>query len=313
VRAQKSSSKFDVVVVGAGPAGLSAALILGRARRSVLVCDRDTPRNWASRRMHAFVTREGLQPRRFRAIARRELDQYASVEIRDTEVTSLVRSRSGFEVTLDGQHGVFCRKVLIATGVIDLLPPIPDVERYFGISVFQCPYCDGWELQDHAVAVYGKGRRGFEMARAMTAWTSDIVLCTDGPAALSPLRKAELEQNRIRLVTAKIKGLKGRKGQLNAIVFENGIQLPRTALFFDLPARRQSSLAELMGCDLNRNGRIECGKYAATNVPGVFAAGNVVDDVQLSIVAAAEGAQAAFGINTALTKEDFTRRVRSPR
>jgi thioredoxin reductase len=278
----------------------------------VLVCDRDTPRNWASRRMHAFVTREGLQPRRFRAIARQELNRYASVEVRDTEVMNVVRSGSGFEISLDGQRDVFCRKVLIATGVFDVLPPIPEVERYFGISVFQCPYCDGWELQDHAVAVYGRGHRGFEMARAMTAWTSDIVLCTDGPAGLSPLRKAELDQNRIRLVTAKIKELKGRNGRLNAIVFQNGSQLARTALFFDLPARKQSNLAESIGCDLTRNGRIECGKYAVTNVPGVFAAGNVVDDVQLSIVAAAEGAQAAFGINTALTREDFARRVRSP-
>jgi thioredoxin reductase len=298
-------SKFDVVIVGAGPAGLSAALILGRARRTVLLCDKDTPRNWAARRVHAFITREGVPPRRFRAIARRELDKYRSVQTWDAAVTGVARSRSGFTVTLADRHVVYCRKLLIATGVVDVLPPIPGVERYFGTSVFQCPYCDGWEFREQAIAVYGKGQRGFEMARAITAWTSDIVLCTDGPPALSKSQKADLARNHIQLNTARIDRLHGSKGRLKEIVFRNGRTLPRTALFFDLPARGQSSLAELVGCDVNRNGRIECGKYAVTNVPGVFAAGNVIDDVQLSIVAAAEGAQAAFGINTALTREDF--------
>ena len=298
---------FDVVIAGAGPAGLSAALVLGRARRSILLCDQDTPRNWAAQRMHAFISREGIEPRRFREIARRELKSYPTIEIRDAEVTDVASSGLGFAVTLGGSERVACRKVLIATGVLDLLPPIPAVESYFGTSVFQCPYCDGWEWRDKAVAIYGKGRRGFEMSRALTAWTSDIVLCTDGPARLSARQMSDLERNRIKLVTARIDRLQGTKGRLKAIVFRNHQVLPRAALFFDLPARGQSRLGELLGCDVNRHGRIGCGKYAATNVRGVFAAGNVIDDVQLSIVAAAEGAQAAFGINSELTREDFAR------
>ena len=127
-------------------------------------------------------------------------------------------------------------KLLIATGVLDVLPPLPQVERYFGTSVFQCPYCDGWEYRDKAVAVYGKGRRGFGMARAMTAWTSDIVLCTDGPSGLTIRQKAELQRNDIDLVTAKIDQLEGAKGRIKAVVFRNGRVLRRAALFFDLPA-----------------------------------------------------------------------------
>ena len=300
-----SRASFDVVIVGGGPAGLSAALILGRGRRTVLLCDRDTPRNWASRRMHAFITREGVQPARFRAIARRELSRYPTIVTRDAEVTHVVARGAAFAVTLGTKQRVVCRKILLATGIVDVLPVIPDVELYFGKTVFQCPYCDGWECRDQAVAVYGKGRRGFEMARAMTAWTSDIALCTDGPSGLTTQQSAELRRNNITLVTAKIANLQGTRGRIKAVVFRNGQTLPRTALFFDLPTRGQSRLGESLGCTVDRNGRMACGKHAGTNVPGVFAAGNVIADVQLSIVAAAEGAQAAFGINTELTREDF--------
>jgi thioredoxin reductase len=292
---------------------LSAALVLGRARRSVLVCDLETPRNWASKKMHGFLTREGVHPRRFLALARRELAGFPSVELRRAEVSSVAPAKSGFVVSLDGRRSVRSRKVLIATGVHDVLPPIPGVESYFGRSVFQCPYCDGWEWQDQPVAVYGKSRRGFEMARAMTAWTSDIVVCTDGRSGFSAAQQASLERNGVDVVESKIARLDGTRGRLEAIVFRGGDALPRTALFFDLPTRGQSRLGELIGCEVDRNGRIECGKYEATQVPGVFVAGNVIDDVQFSIVAAAEGARAGFGINRALTREDFERPRKSSR
>jgi thioredoxin reductase len=310
---------WDVVIAGAGPAGLSAALVLGRARRKVLLCDTGTPRSWASKEMHGYLTRDGIPPAGFRRLAHRELAHYPSVVFCAAEVTAASSLADGrFSVTLAGKRRVRSRKLLIATGVFDHLPRVPGIEELFGKSVFQCPYCDGWEVRDAPIAVYGKRRRGFEMARAMTAWTRDIALCTDGAAMLSNADRAHLQRNAIRIFEDRIELLEGKGGKLREIIFRGGGRLKRSALFFDTHCSGQSRLAESLGCQFSRHGGIKCGQYEATSVPGVFVAGNIIKDVQLVIVAAAEGTRAAFGINRALTREDFdaaatgTRRIEHP-
>jgi thioredoxin reductase len=304
------SKLWDVVIAGAGPAGLSAALVLGRARREVLLCDTGTPRSWASKAMHSFLTRDGIVPEEFRRAAHDELARYSSVVFCATEVTGAERGANGhFSITLGKRRRVHCRKLLIATGLFDHLPTIHGIEQFFGTSVFQCPYCDGWELRDAPIAVYGKRRRGYEMARAMTAWSRDLVLCTDGAARLSETDRTHLQRNGIALVEERIERVVGSRGQLREIIFRSGRRLERSALFFDTPSSGQSKLAESLGCQFARHGGIKCGQYEATSVPGVFVAGNIIRDVQLAIVAAAEGTRAAFGINRALTREDFERRA----
>ena len=305
---------WDVVIVGAGPAGLSAALTLGRCRRTVLLCDAGTPRSWASKEMHGFLSRDGIKPSEFRRIAHKELRRYKNVVFHRGEVVTADREPGGkFRVTVRNRRAVRCRKLLIATGVFDELPPIPRIEQFFGKSVFQCPYCDGWELRGEPLAVYGRQKRGLEMARAMTAWSNDIALCTNGPSRLSKEAKIHLARNGIRLYENRIKRLEGRKGMLEAIAFAGGQKLPRTALFFDTSTRAQSKLAEILGCQFSKNGGVKCGQYEATSVPGVFVAGNIIKDVQLVIVAAAEGTRAAFGINKTLTREDFAAKASGSR
>jgi thioredoxin reductase len=299
-----------VVIVGAGPAGLSAALILGRACRSVLVCDSGTPRSWASKHMHGFITREGLPPDVFRGIARAELRALPTVRFLSTTVTRARRlADNTFRITADVGRTARSRKLLIATGVFDHLPALEGVRPLFGRSVFQCPYCDGFEVRGRALAVYGRGQRGVDMAHALTAWTDDVVLCTNGPSGLSAPKRAELRRNHIVLREERIARLEGRKGQLTRILFQDAAALSRDALFFNTPSSGQSRLAESLGCQFTRVGGVRCGQYEATSVPGVFVAGNIIRDVQLSIVAAAEGARAAFGINRSLTREDCERRA----
>lgn len=306
MRKARQPTLFDVVVAGAGPAGLSAALVLGRARRRVLLCDTGTPRSWASKEMHAYLSRDGISPQEFLALGRREVRRYPGVKYLPQEVCTARRVRDGFAVRLANGREVRCRKLLIATGVFDIVPRIPGIDELFGRSVFQCPYCDGWEMRDRAVLAYGRGKRGFEMARAMTAWTRDLVLCTDGAAGFSVAERKQLDRRGIRLVEKHIESLEGSRGRLRAVVFRGGERLARDAMFFDTPSRHQSKLAESLGCQFGRNGGVMCGEYEATSVPGVFVAGNIIRDVQLTIVAAAEGARAAFGINRTLTREDFS-------
>ena len=302
-----SDPVWDVVIVGAGPAGMSAALILGRCRRRVLLCDRGTPRSWASHAMHGYLSRDGAPPEDFRERAREELGRYPTVEMRACAVQSAERvSAASFAVVLEGGERVLARKLLLATGVMDELPKVPSVELYFGTSIFPCPYCDGWEFRDAPIAVYGRGRRGYEMARAMTAWSRDIVLCTDGPPGFSRAQRDALQANGIAIEADRITALEGDAGQLERIAFASGRTIERRAMFFDTPCHPQSELAQALGCELTASGGIRCGRYEASSVPGVFVAGNILKDVQLSIVAAAEGARAAFGINRALTRERFS-------
>ena len=298
---------WDTIVVGAGPAGLSAALILGRCRRSVLVCDRGTPRSWASKEMHGFLSRDPMPPDEFLQLGRDELSRYDGVRLTAAEVISASREDGGFEVATAEGATHRARKLLIATGLFDELPPVDGVRELFGRSVFQCPYCDGWEFRAKPVVVYGRGQRAFEMARAMTAWTQDLALVTNGPAGLDRESREALERHRIPLIEQPIRNVVGSGGCLEAIVFDNGDTRPAAAMFFDTPSRPQSDLARMLGCAFNRAGGVRCGRYSESSVPGVFAAGNITRDVQLSIVAAAEGAKAAFGINRALTREDFER------
>ena len=280
---------LDVVIVGAGPAGLSAALVLGRACRKVWLCDNETPRNWASKAIYGFLTRDGMTPAEFREAARLELRRYPNICRAKAEVCDAKKLADGTFAIRVGRRTVNARKLLIATGVLDELPAIPGIESFFGRSVFQCPYCDGWELRGAPIAVYGKARSALEIARSLTGWTDDIVLCTNGRAGLSNPDKIRLNRNNIRIFEQPISGLRGVAGKLEAIEFEDGAALERSALFFDTACTGRSRLAVSLGCQFNRRGGIRCGQYEATSVAGVFVAGNIIKDVQLSIVAAGEG------------------------
>jgi thioredoxin reductase len=293
-----------VVVVGAGPAGLSAALILGRCNRRVLIFDDGTPRSWAAHRVHGFLTRDGATQNHFRGVGRQQLRRYRNVRFKCAQVTGVQSRADHFRIKI-ARGSVSARKVLLATGVFDKLPNIPGIDSYFGKTVLPCPYCDGWEMRGKSIAVYGKGSRGFDMARAMTAWSSAVTLCSHGPSRLTAHQMRLLKANGIKVLSGKITKLVGSNGQLSRLAFKDGSSLAADALFFDTPCRQQSGLAEQAGCRLMRDGRVSCDEFTATSVPGIFAAGNVLKGVQLSIVAAGDGARAAFGINRELTREDF--------
>ena len=295
---------LDVIVVGAGPAGLSAALVLGRCLRRVLVVDTDRPRNWASQALHAFLTRDGIPPPELRQIGRDQLAQYDTVTLESGEAVRAQCVTGGFAVTLRDGRRVRSRKLLLATGVMDELPQLEGFNALYGHSVFHCPYCDGWEFRGQPLGVYARGSKGYGLALELKIWSDDIVLCTDGPSRFSPAQQRQLARQRITVRAERVLRLEGTDGQLERVVFAAGPPLPRRALFFNTGQRQQSTLAAQLGCAFNKKGTVSTGKHEATNIPGLYVAGDASRLVQLAIVAAAEGAQAAFAINDALMRED---------
>lgn len=302
----RPDSCYDVVIVGAGPAGLSAALMLGRCRRSVLVCDTGRPRNAASQALHGYLTRDGIHPREFLTIAAGELDQYDTVELRHVAVTAAqCLADRRFSVTLETGEIVRARKLLLATGVADNLPSIEGFAELYGRSVFHCPYCDGWEVRDAPLAIYGRGARGLGLSLELTAWSQDLVLCTDGPSEIDDEGRERLRRNGISVREDRLARLDGQDGMLSELVFQNGARLPRRALFFTTGQFQQSDLAHRLGCEVNEKGTVRTGKYETTHLEGLYVAGDASRAVQWVVVAAAEGAEAAFAINSDLIREDL--------
>lgn len=296
---------YDVVIVGGGPAGLSAALVLGRCRRRVLVCDNGHPRNEASQAMHGFLTRDGVPPLEFLRLGRAELAPYETVEIRDVTVIDAQCVESRFVTTLETGEQVASRKLLIATGVRDKLPPLEGIDELYGRSVFHCPYCDGWEIRDAPIAIYGRGERGYGLALELTAWSRDLALVTDGPGDLDEKQRDRLQKIGIAVREEKVQRLEGTDGILKRIVFADGASLDRRAMFFTTGQHQQSALAVKLGCEFNDKGTVRTGKYESTHLMGLFVCGDASRAVQWVIVAASEGAEAAFAINTDLIKEDL--------
>ena len=298
-------SLFDVIIVGAGPAGLSAALILGRARRRVVICDDGRPRNAVTRSLHGFLSRDGIEPAEFLRLARAELRPYETVQLRDTKVTDLRSVQRGFEITLSNGDRLQSRKLLLATGVVDDLPEVDGFADFYGRSVFHCPYCDGWEMRDQPLAVYGRGENGTGLALELLLWSRDLVLCTDGPSELSEEHSQRLAKYDIAVNENRIARLEGNEGSLERILFTNGESLARSGMFFSTGQRQGSELARTVGCEFTEQGCVATGEYEKTNIPGLYVAGDASHLAQFVIVAASEGAQAAVAINKELMQEDL--------
>ena len=252
--------------------------------------------------MHGFLSRDGIAPRELLRIGRRQLSRYG-VEFLSAEVTDARRTRSGFEVVLAGGRRLSSRTLLIATGVVDHLPAVEGVEKVFGRGVFHCPYCDGWEASDRPLGVYGRGRSGMGLSLSLRTWSQDVVLFTNGAARLTLLERRRLREKGVDVVEKPIVRFEPRRGGLS-VVFGDGERAARAALFFSTGQELHSDLPRRLGCRFTPKGAVKTDRLEGTGIPGLYVAGDASRDVQLAIVAAAEGAKAAFAMNVVMQQEE---------
>lgn len=295
---------FDVIVVGGGPAGLSAALVLSRCCRRVLVCDEGSPRNAASPALHGFLTRDGTPPLELLRLAREELIHY-DVDYRHDRVAEVFTTDEGFEVHTAKSGHFRARKLLLTTGVVDVLPDIPGFRELYGHGVYHCPFCDAWEVRANTLVAYGGGKAGFGLACTLRSWTHDVILCLDGGEEPSEENLARLDRLEVKIRRERVQRLEDEEGHLARVVFHDGEPIPCAALFFATGQYQHSPLAERLGCRFNEKGTGITDYQERSNVPGVFLAGDASEDVQFVVVAAAEGAKAAIAIHKELLDEDF--------
>lgn len=301
---------WDAIIVGAGPAGLNAALILGRQRRRTLMLDSGSPRNAAADEMHMYLTRDGFSPSEFRAIGRAELEAYETVEVCGAEVVAAMVTADGFEVRLADGTREEARKVLLATGQVDTFPAVDGLAERFGKCVFHCPFCHGFEARDKPLAVLG----GDFVSAALSLYladrfSADVVLCTNGPAALPGEIMEKLRARGVMLRTESITAVRGVLDDLT-VVFEDGSELRRGALFHKTATKQHSTLADDLGCERFDDGCVRIDEFQQTTTPGVFAAGDLArqalfpEALTFVILGAADGARAAIKIDNELFRAD---------
>ena len=293
--------RYDVVVVGGGAAGLSAALVLGRARRRVAVVDSGAPRNAPAAHMHGYLSRDGMPPADLLAAGREEAAAYG-VALIPGQVVSI---EPGFSITLAEGEQLESRRLLIATGATDELPPIPGLWERWGKDFLHCPYCHGWEVRDRPLGVLGTSTASVEHAQLVRQWTDDLIFFTH-TYDLTEAEREQLEARDIRIVDGEVRGIVVEDDRLKGVVLGGGRSVERDALFIR-PEMRPSldGLLERLGCQTDDLGFILVDTTGRTSVPGVWAAGNAANPRAQVITAAGEGSAAAISINADLVHEDI--------
>ena len=294
------SETHDVAIIGGGPAGLSAALVLGRARRRVVVIDAAQPRNAPAEHMHGFLSRDGMPPADLLHTARVEVRHYG-VEIVEDRV---VDATAGFALRLAGGRTIEARRLLLATGAADVLPEVPGARERWGRDFLHCPYCHGWEVRDRPIGVLATGPGSVEHAHLLRQWTDDVIFFTHSHTVTAEER-ATLEARGIEVVDGAVERLVV-DDRLRAVQLADGRTFPRDAVFIR-PALRghTDGLAAALGCELLAGGLVRADADGRTSVPGIWAAGNATNPRAQVITAAGEGSAVAIVINTELVQDDL--------
>ncbi|MFE3118143.1 NAD(P)/FAD-dependent oxidoreductase [Streptomyces niveus] len=315
---------FDVVVIGGGPAGLSAALTLARARRSVLVVDAGEPRNAPASHVHNYLGREGVAPGELLAVGREEVAGYGGEFMAGRVATVKGSAADGFRVVLEEGAAVAevtASRLLVTTGLVDELPPVPGVAERFGREVLHCPYCHGWEVRDRPIGVLATGPLAVHQAQMWRQWSDDVTLFRHTAPDFDDEQYEQLAARDIAVVDGEVAALEVTADRLTGVTLAGGRVIPVSAVVVaPLFTARGDLLADLGAPAVDREmagqvvgSHVPTDPAGATSVPGVWAAGNVADPAETVIGSAVAGLRAGAAINADLTAEDTRRAVAARR
>ncbi|MFB5760433.1 NAD(P)/FAD-dependent oxidoreductase [Paenibacillus medicaginis] len=298
---------LDVAIIGGGPAGLNAALVLGRARKNVAVIDEGRPRNAVTREAHGFLTRDGISPGEFRRIAKEQISAYPSVSLVEDTAVSIAGEDGQFQITTAQGTTFASKKLLFAVGMKDRPLDIPGLKEVYGQSAFVCPYCDGWELRDQPLVIINKGADIMHFAPLISGWTNNFIFCTNGPDELTDAQREELQRHQVPMFDSPIRHIDSEDGIVQQVVLEDGTNIPCRGIFFKPDLVPGSDLPRAIGCDMTEAGIVVVDEFCKTTVPGVYSAGDAASRFNQAIAAASTGSLAAAMINNELNMEAWKR------
>lgn len=295
---------YDVIIIGGSYAGLSAAMSLGRSLRKVLIIDSGNPCNKKAPHAHNFITNDGKPPAELTRIAREQVQTYPTVSFIEGLAEDVIPYDNSFEVIANDEVYT-SRKVLLATGVTDLIPHIPGFDECWGISILHCPYCHGFEHKGLKTAVIGNGDMGYEMAKVIRNWTDKLTLYTNGTSTLSQEEVLKLNSHGILVIENEITDIEQSDGNIGRINFKDTLPETPEVIYTQLPFKQQCDIPEKLGLEMTEKGFILINKCCETSVPGIFAAGDCLT-LQRSVAnAVASGNKTGALINKCLIDEDF--------
>lgn len=295
---------YDVAIVGGGPAGLCSALWLARYLHKVVVVDSGDPRNWETRGINGYLGHQGIRSPELRAIGREECSKYGVDFVAGIVDQAIDEPGELFAIKLRDGTSIEARRILLAIGIKDVWPEIPGLERGYGETIHVCPDCDGYETRDKKTVVVGTGRKAVGMALALTTWTQQIVICTNGEKAeMSQALLDTLRPLNIPVLEAPIKCVVSKAKEITGIDLEGGMSLDCERLYFAIAQYPADDLGAQLGCKRDDIGRLVIDDRNHTSVKNVYAAGDIAPGPQMAINAAASGAIAAIAIHASLVPE----------
>lgn len=295
----------DVAIVGGGPAGLTAALFLGRYLHSVVLIDSRDPRNWEARGIHGYLGLHGITPPELRARGRDEARRYGATLLDGCVSTARQEDDDTFRLTLENGEEIASRRLVLAFGIRDVWPDVPGLEQCYGDTVHHCPDCDGYEARGTRTVVLAAGRKAAGMAFALSTWTRDITICTNGaPPKMAAEVQKKLEALDVRIVRNPIARLLCEDSQVRSVVFDDDSAIECDRVFFAIGTYPADDLGVQLGCDRDDEGLIVIDEYCRTSVENLFAAGDITPGPRLAIAAAGQGAIAALAVHASLVPDE---------
>ncbi len=303
-RPRMPAKRYDIAVVGGGPAGLSAALWLARYLHKVVVVDSGDPRNWETRGINGYLGHQGIRSPELRAIGHAECAEYGVEFVGGIVDEAINETGELFAICLRDGSTIEAPRILLAIGLKDVWPNIPGLDQCYGETVHVCPDCDGYETRDKKTVVVGTGRKAVGMALALTTWTRQIMICTNGePPDMEQEVLDQLKALNIPVLDGPIRCVVSKDREISGVELEDGMSLDCERLYFAIGQYPSDDLGAQLGCKRDQLGRLVVDEHNHTSVKNVYAAGDIAHAPQLAIVAASSGAVAAMAIHASLIPE----------